>query len=237
MKKTFTLLFSMIFLGASVGYAFQNKLTISSNNKSNLRVQIDGKFYQLSNNSAEISLNDQRPGTRNIKVYQQKNNGRGWQGNNDRNMQLLYNGNLTIREGYHVDVTINRFGKAFIDERAMNRYDDDDYANNNGYGEQNNWNRQPMNDRSFTQMKQTISRESFDDAKMTIAKAAIANNYLSSYQVKDLLSLFSFENSKLEMAKYYYRYATDSNNYYIVADALSYSTSKNELMRYIQQNR
>ena len=72
MKKIFTLLFSMIFLGASVGYAYQNKLTISSNNKNLLRVQIDGRFYQLNKNDAEIIINDQRPGNRNIKVYQQK---------------------------------------------------------------------------------------------------------------------------------------------------------------------
>ncbi len=235
MKKTFTLLISMIILGASAGYAYQNKLTISSNNQNLLRVQIDGRFFQLNKNDAEIIINDQRPGTRNIKVYQQRNNGRGWQGNNERNMQLLYNGTLTIREGYHVDVTINRFGKAFIDERAIGRsyYDDDE----DGYYNQNDWNRQPMNDRSFMQLKQSLSRESFDDARMNIAKAAVARNYLSSYQVKDLLSLFAFENSKLEMAKYYYRFTTDPGNYYVVADGLNYNSSKNELMRFIQQNR
>lgn len=236
MKKTFTLLISIVILGASAGYAYQNKLTISSNNKNLLRVQIDGKYYQLGSNDSEIMLNDQRPGTRNIKVYQQRNNGRGWQGNSERNMQLLYNGTLKIREGYHVDVTINRFGKAFKDEQAMGRsyYDDDDRT---GYNEENNWNRQPMNDRSFMQLKQTVSRESFDDARMSIVKAAIGNNYLSSYQVKDLLSLFSFENSKLDIAKYCYRFATDPGNYYVVADMLTYNSSKNELMRFIQQNR
>jgi len=233
MKKIFTLLFLMIFSGASVGYAFQNKLTISSNNKSTLRVQIDGRFYQLNKNDEEIIINDQRPGNRNIKVYQQKNNGRGWQGNNERNMQLLYNGNLYIKEGYHVDITINRFGKAFIDERPMGLYYNDE--DNEDYNDRDFPNTQPMYERSFMQLKQTLSRESFDDTKMSIVKAALANNYLSSYQVKDLLSLFSFENSKLDIAKYCYRFATDRGNYYVVADALTYSSSKTELMKYIQQ--
>ena len=94
-----------------------------------------------------------------------------------------------------------------------------------------------MNDRSFMQLKQTISRESFDDGKINIAKVAIANTYLTSNQVKDLLSLYNFENSKLDLAKYCYRFAIDPGNYYVVADALTYSTSKNDLMKYIQQNR
>jgi hypothetical protein len=238
MKKIFTLLFSMIFLAASAGYAYQNKLTISSTHKSLLKVQIDGRFYQLGNKEAEISLTDLRPGTRSIKVYQQRSNGRGWQGSNERNMELLYNGRFTIREGYHVDISINRFGNAFVDERAISRnYNADDDDDRTGYGDQNNWNRQPMNDRSFMQLKQTISRESFDDGKINIAKVAIANTYLTSNQVKDLLSLYNFENSKLDLAKYCYRFAIDPGNYYVVADALTYSTSKNDLMKYIQQNR
>jgi hypothetical protein len=49
MKKTFTLLVAMIFSGASVTYAWQNRLTISSNIKNTLSVQIDGKFYQVNN--------------------------------------------------------------------------------------------------------------------------------------------------------------------------------------------
>jgi hypothetical protein len=244
MKKTFTLLVAMIFSGASVTYAWQNRLTISSNIKNTLSIQIDGKFYQVNKNDAALVINDQRPGTRNIKVYQQINNKRGgeynnrnrrW--NNETFMQLLYNGNLYIKDGYDVDITINRFGKAFVDEQPINRYVDDedrddlyDDHNHNGY-------RQPMNKRSFVQLKQSIGRESFDDAKMNIAKAAFANSYLSSYQVKDLLSLFSFENSKLDIAKYCYRFATDPGNYFVVADALTYSSSKTALMKYIQENK
>jgi hypothetical protein len=177
-------------------------------------------------------------------VYQQINNKRGGQynnrnrqWNNETSMQLLYNGNLYIKDGYDVDVTINRFGKAFVDERPMDRftdnedrYDNYDDRNNNGY-------RQPMNERSFVQLKQNISRESFDDTKMNMAKTAISNNYVSSNQVKELLYLFSFEAAKLELAKYCYRFATDANNFYVVADALQYNSSKTELMRYIQQNK
>ncbi len=236
MKKLFTLIICVNILGISFVYAWQNRLTISSQHSNLLWVQIDGRSYQLSRNDTEISLSDLRPGTRNIKVYQQRDNGRSWQGNNERNRQLLYNGNVTVREGYHLDVSINRFGKAFIDQQALGRdygyYDD----NRPGYNQQDNWNRQPMNERSFEQLKQRLRRESFDAAKMNTAKAVMGGSYLASEQVRELLGLFNFETSKLDMAKYYYRFATDPGNYYVVVDALSYSSSKNDLTRFIQQH-
>ena len=233
MKKTF----SFLFLVASYGYAFANKLTISSNSRYNIKVMIDGRFYQpdRNNNDAAFMISDLRPGNRNIQIYQQKNNGRGWQANNnDRNMQLIYNGNLFIKQGFDVDISINRFGRAFIDEQPINRYEEE----GNGY-DNSPWNNGPqaMNDRSFQQLKQSMSRDAFEDARINIGKTAVANNYASSSQVKELMQLFNFENNKLELAKYCYRFATDKENFYSVADGLQYSSSKNELMQFIQQNR
>ena len=72
---------------------------------------------------------------------------------------------------------------------------------------------------------------------MNITKTAVANNYVSSSQVKELMQLFNFENNKLDLAKFCYRFATDKENFYSVADELQYTSSKNELMRFIQQNR
>ncbi|RYF88364.1 MAG: DUF4476 domain-containing protein [Chitinophagaceae bacterium] len=234
MKRRFTLLFSLLFLAASAGYAYQNRLTISSVNNQTLRVQIDGRFYQLTGQDNGIQLQGLRPGIKTIKVYRAASTYPTRQGNNDRNMQLLYNGHLNIRQGYHVDVTINRFGKAFVDEQQLgrnNRDDDWDLPSSS-----NGWNT-AMSDRSFMQLKQAVARESFDENRMSIAKAALRSQKIASYQAKDLLNTFSFETAKLEMAKFCFALATDPSNYYVVAEALSYSNSRNELMRYIQQYR
>ncbi len=245
MKRTFTLLFSFVLL-ASAGYALQNRLTISSNNNFGIRVLIDGRTYQLdkNRNAGEISLTDMRPGSRNIRIYVQKNNGRTWQGNNnmDRDMQLIYNGNLYIRDGVDVDININRFGKVFVDEQTMNRgYENNDhYDRNDDPYEDRDWNRnaRAMSDRSFLQLKQTLGRERFEDARLNMITTTISNNnYVSSWQVKELLGQFSFEANKLTVAKYCYQFVTDRQNYYVVADALNHSNSKNELMRYIQQQK
>ncbi|MBC7937198.1 MAG: DUF4476 domain-containing protein [Rhizobacter sp.] len=232
MKKTFTFLTFLFFIALSAT-AFSNRLTISSNNDNpDIRVQVDGKNYQLGRNSQDdIVIDDLRAGYHNVKVYKSSGSRRGW-GNQSNNLKLLYNGNIIIRSGFHTDITINRFGKAFVDERQIQRYEDD----GNNY-DNYEWNRQPMNERSFEQLKQSIRRESFDDTKLSIAKTAIRDQAVSTTQVKELLGLFSFEQNKLDIAKYCYQYTTDHNNYYLVANSFAYSSSKQELMRYIEQNR
>lgn len=233
MKKIFT--FLMILLTSISSFAFNNRLTISSNNDNvQLRVQVDGRQYQPSRGRQDndIVIDDLRAGYHSIRVYKVTGS-RGW-GNNNSNQKLLYNGNLYVRNGYHTDISINRFGKAFVDERQIQRYDDDD----NDYNDYDwNWNRQPMNERSFDQLKQSIRRESFDENKLSIAKTAIRDNMVSTAQVKELLALYSFEQTKLDLAKYCYQYTTDYNNYYSVVNSFSFSNSKQELMRYIEQNR
>lgn len=61
----------------------------------------------------------------------------------------------------------------------------------------------------------------------------LPNNRVTSAQVKELIQLMSFENNKLEMAKFAYRYTTDRGSYFIVNDTFSFSYSKTELVQYI----
>ena len=157
-------------------------------------------------------------------------------------MQLLYNGNLYIRDGVDVDMSINRFGKVFVDEQTMTRdYDNDDrYDNRNNYRNDNgnrDRNIQPMNERSFQQLKQTLTRETMEDTRLNLAKTVINNSSVSSSQVKELMAQFNFEANKLELAKYCYKFATDKQYYYSVADGFTFSNSKNELLRFIQQQK
>ena len=53
-------------------------------------------------------------------------------------------------------------------------------------------------------------------------------------QVKEVMGLFSFEESKLEFAKFAYDRTTDKNNYYIVNDAFDFEASIEALDNYIK---
>jgi hypothetical protein len=112
------------------------------------------------------------------------------------------------------------------------------YNNNQGnnWPSHNNYNNQPrpMPDNTFNSFIETVRRESFDDSRMAIAKAGIDQNFFTSNQAKALLSVFSFEASKLEIGKYMYGKTTDPRNYFVVYNVFTFSKSKEELAEYVR---
>ncbi len=244
MKRIFTLI-SILVISLSLsaqtndasrrnGYN-QSKVTISTLTDRQVRILVDGNNYSNRGNKEEVVISNLRPGYHAIKVYQQKNNNSNGR-RNGSSMQLVYDANVYVRPQYHIDIVINRFGRAFVDERQMTGtyYDYNEYDNNNDWGNNNNY-MQQMSSRTFDQFKQSLRNESFDNTRLVLAKQTIAANYFSTAQVKDLLQLFSFENNKLDVAEYAYKYTVDKNNYFMLNDAFAYSGSKEELARYIRE--
>jgi hypothetical protein len=90
-----------------------------------------------------------------------------------------------------------------------------------------------MDMRDFTALKQTIANASFESTKLNIFKQALAYNYFSTAQVTDLMSLFCFESYKLDVAKLAYPKTIDQQNYYLVNNNFSFSSSVNQLGNYI----
>jgi len=84
--------------------------------------------------------------------------------------------------------------------------------------------------------KEAIGNERFDQAKINLAKQIIESNYLSAYQVKELVGLFSFEDNKLKIAKYAFPRTVNRNAYFILYDAFSFSSTKEALSVYIQSS-
>jgi hypothetical protein len=92
----------------------------------------------------------------------------------------------------------------------------------------------PMSDPEFTEAKKSIEGKSFEDTKMTLAKQVGSGRCFTVDQVKGLMDLFGFEDSKLDFAKYAYERTYDIDNYYRVNDAFSFESSVDELNEYIQ---
>jgi len=96
--------------------------------------------------------------------------------------------------------------------------------------------RHPMSPQDFSSAKQSIAGKSFEDSKLTIAKQIINTNCLLSAQVKEIMLLFSFEDTRLDLAKYAYGYTWDIGNYYKLNDAFTFESSIDELNAYITGN-
>lgn len=90
-----------------------------------------------------------------------------------------------------------------------------------------------MNEADFNEFRDMLAENAFDSGKLTIAKQAISSNPMCVHQIAAICRMFSFENNKLEFAKYAYAYCTEKNKYYLINDVFSYESSKNELNEYI----
>ena len=84
---------------------------------------------------------------------------------------------------------------------------------------------------------ETLRKESFETTRIKLAKQAVEQYSFTSAQVKQLLQLFSFEESRLDMAKHMYRLSTDKPNYFQVYDVFSFSASKEQLSAYLRDYR
>lgn len=93
----------------------------------------------------------------------------------------------------------------------------------------------PMSQGDFEAAKRSIAEKSFEDSKLTIAKQIIGSNCIVSSQVKEIMMLFNFEETRLDFAKHAYKYTYDINNYYKVNDAFTFESSIEELNEHIER--
>jgi Domain of unknown function (DUF4476) len=138
--------------------------------------------------------------------YGNGNNGNGNNGNNGNNgyNNNGYNGNGNGNNGYN--------GNG---------------GNNNGYGKN-----QVMNTQTFQAFKRTVENNSFDSGKQTLIKTQLQNAWISAAQLRELVDVFTFESSKIDVAKFGATKVIDKQNLFTIYDSFSFESSKTELATY-----
>jgi hypothetical protein len=91
-----------------------------------------------------------------------------------------------------------------------------------------------MDDIAFQTAANAVNAEGFSQTKLKIMKQAFNKKCLNVNQVKALMALFNFENDKLDVAKYCYTRCTNRDDYFLVNESFSFSSSKEELDTFIQ---
>jgi hypothetical protein len=239
MKKIFTLLLSSLFSLSLLAYD-GSRLSIStaSNSKMDFRVEVNGKKFSMQDNS--ITISNLSEGTHNVRIFRMKKktgNGFGFR----QKQEIIYATSVFLRKGFHLDITINRFGKALVDERRINPSDEDWFLGEEEYyedfeGDYDNSYRNVMTAGEFASVKQALTKEWMESNKLKSAKFIIDQNNFTSIQVREMMLLFSFESNKLEIAKYAYHKVVDKKNYFQLNDVFSFSSSKDELARFIRES-
>lgn len=91
-----------------------------------------------------------------------------------------------------------------------------------------------MSQSDFSQALASIKDKSFSDSRLTLAKQVTKGNCLTASQIKQIMTQFDFEDTKLEYAKFAYGYCFNPENYWKVNDAFGFESSIDELNEYIQ---
>ena len=87
---------------------------------------------------------------------------------------------------------------------------------------------------NFSAALATIKKQSFEDARLKTAKQVLSANCMNVDQIMQIANAFSFEDNKLEFAKYAYDYCIEPRNYFKVNGIFSFSSNAEELSDYVQ---
>ncbi|MDD2634530.1 MAG: DUF4476 domain-containing protein [Bacteroidales bacterium] len=92
----------------------------------------------------------------------------------------------------------------------------------------------PMSSNEFEEAIQSVKSKSFEDSKLTTAKQICKSNCMTAEQVRDMNKTFSFEDTKLDFAKYAYDFVYDTSKYYKVNDSFEFEMTIDELDEFLE---
>ncbi len=95
----------------------------------------------------------------------------------------------------------------------------------------------PMSSADYDDLKQSVASKSFEETKFTIAKQVLQDRCMLVSQVKQMMLIFTFEQTRLDFAKFAYDRTYDTGNYFKVNDAFTFESSVEELNEYINAKR
>lgn len=91
-----------------------------------------------------------------------------------------------------------------------------------------------MTSGNFNTALATIKKQNFEDTRLKTAKQVVTANCLSVDQIIQIANTFSFEDNKLEFAKYAYDFCSEPKNYFQMNGIFKFSDNVDALSDYVQ---
>ncbi len=237
MRNKFLISLLVLFVISAVTYSQSSYLQLSLSDDGNFSVTLDnaslgyGNYAEFDNLSA---------GEHFLKVTRF---------NSDPNTQgdVIFDNKIKITSGSDLYAVIDEYNAFVIYKKkkyAYNRLipmgefvlkcgDDNTKKVKDDYSTTDECRYKVMKKDDFNDLKGSVNNRSFESSNSAIVKSAIDNNYFTADQVRDLLRYFTFEDTKLEIAKYAYKKVCDAKNFFKVYDAFDFDQSITELKNYI----
>lgn len=231
MKTIFTALLCNFF-GSSIFAQSTQSVNIIfdqiNNNTKNYKVMLDGKSffsnksYDLANNQNTAAINSLETAAKHtIKVYRLGNNNPKY--NNSSKKTLVYSKIFDLREGYDMDIVINATGRVQFSENSTS-------------GDVESIDKSPMVNSEFARLLQSVKSKWSQALKGETVSEAFnnQNNYFTTSQIRQLLTLIASENDRLDLAKLSYRSAVDSASFTQLYDLFKTQASKDDLTDFLR---
>jgi hypothetical protein len=161
---------------------------------------------------------------------------------------IIFEGRVRIPAGYNIYAVIDEYNSFSVYKKVPSskgrcRFDCDYFKHCGGEEKTGNTEHQEqytdeckykvIGETEYKDFRKSISSRNFESSNVEITKGMLDKNMVTTDQVKEILSYFSFESNKLDIAKYAYKHTCDSKNYFKLYDAFTFDSSIEELKNYI----
>ena len=199
-----------------------------NHNTRNYKVILDGNSFfsnknytTVNNNQNTVAIENLETTKHTIKVYRLANNNPKY--NSTSKSTFVYSKTFDLREDYDMDITINANGRVQFSESSTS-----------GIGESND--KTLMANYEFNQLMQSVRSKFSQALKGETENDAFnnSNNYFSTSQIRQLLTLITSESDRVDLAKLSYRSVTDSANFAQLYDLFKTKGSRDELNDFLR---
>lgn len=157
-----------------------------------------------------------------------------------QNVYVMHYGQPQLNSGVNVGINMNvniNEGNAHAGHDHHDGHNHDGHNHNHGSRPRGCKNGYAMSPSNFNTALATIKKQSFEESKLKTAQQVVSDNCLNTNQIMQMADLFSFEDTKLDFAKFAFDYCVDSESYYKLNGIFSFSSNADALSDYVQGRR
>lgn len=92
----------------------------------------------------------------------------------------------------------------------------------------------PMTQQEFDNAQRSVHAKSFENTRFDLVKQILNNNCMTVDQIRRMSKEFTFDNTRLDFAKYAFNHVYDIDNYYQLTDIFDFESNGNALLDYIR---
>lgn len=217
-----------------ISNAYQSELTIRLQNNAVFVLQLNEDQF---NGDNYYHLRNLQAGNTFVEVFEVVYNSSAYYQSSPEYI-LRFSGHIELMAGYRVNVMIDQYNRCVIlsSNPLSVTMEGPERPMRSGINRQRSHRTQAygMSPATYQHLLLSLTENSFDNARLSIARQAVTGNGCTAEQVLGIMEHFSFEKTKLDFAKHAYPFCVNKGSYFIVNNGFTFENSKRELMKYIE---